>query len=228
MAYRAVSGWVEGRTGKNLSRGFKLGLMTKYLFILSVAALCYLFISDRDATPIEHSPGVLISDQPRQLNQKPTGFMLDDYQVTRKARFEIRARVLSTEPYYTGRTADLSPIDLALGWGVMSDTAVLRQIDISQSARWYRTKYDLPPPIPEQQIIFNSSNMHMIPARKDIERTLKALREGDIVSISGYLVDVDHDSGWNWRSSMSRLDTGNGACELVFVESLSVENPGKG
>ena len=108
----------------------------------------------------------------------------------------------------------------------MSDSAVLKQIDISQSARWYRTKYDLPPPISEQQIIFNSSNMHMIPARKGIERKLKKLREGDIVSISGYLVDVDHDSGWYWHSSMSRLDTGDGACELVYVESLSVVNPG--
>ncbi len=202
--------------------------MTRRIFIFSVIVLAYLIIRDWDSKPIEHPPGILVTDRPLQVDLQPSTFMLDDYQITRKASFEIRARVLSKEPYYLNRTADLSPIDLALGWGVMSDTAVLRQIDISQSARWYRTKYDLPPPIPEQQIIFNSSNMHMIPARKDIERTLKALREGDIVSISGYLVDVDHDSGWNWRSSMSRLDTGNGACELVFVESLSVENPGKG
>lgn len=202
--------------------------MTRRIFIFSVIVLAYLIIRDWDSKPIEHPPGILVADRPVQVDLQPSTFMLDDYQITRKASFEIRARVLSKEPYYLNRTADLSPIDLALGWGVMSDTAVLRQIDISQSARWYRTKYDLPPPIPEQQIIFNSSNMHMIPARKDIERTLKALREGDIVSISGYLVDVDHDSGWNWRSSMSRLDTGNGACELVFVESLSVEAPGKG
>ena len=64
--------------------------------------------------------------------------------------------------------------------------------------------------------------MHMIPARKGIERKLKKVREGDIVLIQGYLVDVDHISGWHWRSSMSRTDTGNGACELVFVESLLI------
>lgn len=202
--------------------------MTRRIFIFSVIALGYLIIRDWDSTPIEHPPGILVAERPLQVDLQPSTFMLDDYQLTRKASFEIRARVLSKEPYYLNRTADLSPIDLALGWGVMSDTAVLKQIDISQSARWYRTKYDLPPPIPEQQIIFNSSNMHMIPARMDIERSLKNLREGDIVSIRGYLVDVDHDSGWYWRSSMSRLDTGDGACELVFVESLSVENPGQG
>ena len=200
--------------------------MTRRIFILSVIALGYLVVRDWDSKPIEHPPGILVAERPEQVDLQPSTFMLNDYQLTRKASFSIRARVLSKEPYYIGRTADLAPIDLALGWGEMSDSAVLSQIDISQSARWYRTRYNLPPPISEQQIIFNSSNMHMIPARKDIERSLKKLREGDIVSISGYLVDVDHDSGWYWHSSMSRLDTGDGACELVYVESLSVENPG--
>ena len=200
--------------------------MTKYLFIFSVFALGYLWIQDRDMRPIVHPPGILVREQPLQVDMQPSAFMLDDYHVTRKARFEIRARVLSTEPYYMGRGGDLAPIDLALGWGVMSDQAVLDQIDISQSSRWYRTRYELPPPVPDQQIIASSSNMHMIPARKDIERSLKKLRSGDIIRLKGYLVDVDHDSGWHWRTSMSRTDTGGGACELVYVESLLVEDPG--
>ena len=197
--------------------------MTGGIFILSLIVLGYLVIRDWDSGPIEHPPGVLVAERPVQADLQLSTFMLGDYQLTRKASFEIRARVLSKEPYYLGRTADLAPIDLALGWGVMSDSAVLSQIEISQSARWYRTRYDLPPPIADKQIIFNSSNMHMIPARKALERSLKKLREGDIVLIKGYLVDVDHDSGWYWHSSMSRLDTGDGACELVYVESLSVE-----
>ncbi|MCP4045664.1 MAG: hypothetical protein GY732_06695 [Gammaproteobacteria bacterium] len=196
--------------------------MTRRIFILSVIALCYLIIRDWDSKPIEHLPGILVTDSPRQVNVQPSGFRIDDYQLTRKAKFEIQARVLSIEPYYTGRTADLSPIDLALGWGVMSNQAVIDQLNISQSGRWYRWKYEASPPVPEQQIISNSSNMHMIPASKPVERSLKKLRKGDIIAISGYLVDVDHESGWHWRSSMTRTDTGDGACELVYVESLSV------
>ena len=200
--------------------------MVKRLFILSIAVLLFLTIRDWDSSPIVHAPGVLVKQQPVQVNLQPSGFMLDDYRLTRKARFEIRARVLSKEPYYMSREADLSPMDLALGWGAMSDQAVLDQIDISQSGRWYRTRYALPPPIPERQVIYNSSNMHMIPAASDIERTLKKLRHGDVISIRGFLVDVDHDSGWRWRTSMSRQDTGAGACEIVYVESLTVESPG--
>lgn len=200
--------------------------MTRRIFILSVIALGYLFIKDWGMKPLVHPPGILVTETPLQVNLQSSGFMLDDYRVTRRAQFEIRARVLSTEPYYLHRDGDLSPIDLALGWGVMSDQSVLDQIDISQSSRWYRTRYEMPPPVPELQIIFHSSNMHMIPAKKSIARALKKLREGDIITLRGYLVDVDHDSGWLWRTSMSRTDTGNGACEIVYVESLDVEASG--
>ena len=108
-----------------------------------------------------------------------------------------------------------------------SDQAVIDQLDISQSGRWYRWKYEGSPPVPEQQIIGSSSNMHMIPASKSVERSLKNLRKGEIIRVNGYLVDVDHPSGWYWRTSMSRTDTGDGACEIVYVESLSVETPGQ-
>ena len=66
--------------------------------------------------------------------------------------------------------------------------------------------------------------MHMIPASASVERSLMKLREGDVVVLQGYLVDVDHDSGWRWRTSMTRTDTGAGACEIVYVESIAVQN----
>ena len=35
------------------------------------------------------------------------------------------------------RESDLAPVDLALGWGRMSDEAILKDIQISQSGRFY-------------------------------------------------------------------------------------------
>ena len=84
--------------------------MIRRLFIFSVVVLAYLVIRDRDSKPIEHSPGILVAERPLQVDLQPSTFMLDDYQLTRKASFEIRARVLSKEPYYLGRTADLAPV----------------------------------------------------------------------------------------------------------------------
>ncbi len=197
--------------------------MTRKLLILSAVAFAYLLARQWEERPIAHAPGVLVPQTPAQTDLQTSTFMMDGYQLTRRAEFEIQARVLSTRNYYLGHESDLSPLDLALGWGVMSDQAVLDRIKISQSSRWYRARWDFPAPLSEQQFIANSSNMHMIPARKGIKDSLKELRSGDLVTLNGYLVDVDHDSGWTWRTSLSRSDTGSGACEIVYVESLIVE-----
>jgi hypothetical protein len=197
--------------------------MVRKLFFISIAILAYLVIRDRDQEPITHPPGILVAENPVQLNIQTASFEMDDYQLTKKARFKIHARVLSTERYYLNREADLSPVDLALGWGIMSDQGLLEQIEISQSSRWYRWKYEHSLPVSDQQIITSSGNMHMIPATRSVERSLMNLREGNVIVLEGYLVDVDHDSGWRWRTSMSRADTGAGACEIVYVEAVSFE-----
>jgi len=196
--------------------------MIRKLFLISIAVLAYMVASNWEHRPITHPPGILVAEAPVQVNIEPTSFEMDGYQLSRKARFEIHARVLNTEPYYLRREADLSPIDLALGWGVMSDQSLLDQLDISQSSRWYHWRYEHSLPVPDQKIIASSSNMHMIPAGASVKRSLKKLRKGDIIFLQGYLVDVDHESGWRWRTSMSRTDIGAGACEIVYVESITV------
>jgi hypothetical protein len=64
--------------------------------------------------------------------------------------------------------------------------------------------------------------MHMIPATPLIERRLTALRPNDVVRLRGYLVEAEAPDGWRWRSSLSREDTGAGACEVVWVEALEL------
>jgi hypothetical protein len=173
---------------------------------------------------IVHPPGILVPEAPRQVllaGLEPLDF--GGYQLTRRASFQVRARVLSRENYRWGGEADLSPIDLALGWGVMSDQAVLDRIDISQGSRWYFTRYELPPPIPDREIIRHSGNMHMVPAGPAVLRELEKVRAGDIIRGRGYLVDVDHDSGFYWRTSLRRDDTGGGSCEIFYLEQFEIE-----
>lgn len=197
--------------------------MTKKLFFVSVLALVLLWFKDRGNEPVTHPPGVLAPAAPLQVQIQPSRLELGEYLVTKKARFDIRARILGIEPYHLGREADLSPLDLALGWGVMSDQSVLDRIRITQSGRWYYTRYEFPAPLPDREIIRNSGNMHMIPAEKWIEKELKKLRRGDLVRLQGYLVDVDADSGWRWRTSLTREDTGGGSCEILYVDYIEVE-----
>ena len=63
--------------------------------------------------------------------------------------------------------------------------------------------------------------MHMVPASADVERALKSIVPGQQVTFSGYLIEARAADGWHWRSSLTREDTGAGACELVWVERIS-------
>ena len=133
------------------------------------------------------------------------------------AGFSVDARVLSRRDYGSDRPAQFSPLDLALGWGPMTDTTTLAQLNVRQSNRWYRYGWIGNPPLDPAVIIRNSANMHMIPSNDDINRALHAVQRDDRVRIDGWLVEAHDGSGWNWRSSMTRDDTGEGACEVVYV-----------
>ncbi|MDZ7268791.1 MAG: hypothetical protein ONB48_13715 [candidate division KSB1 bacterium] len=172
---------------------------------------------------ISHPPGILVPEEPEQhLLHQTRMWQHKNYWISPLATFKLRARVLHKKRYDFGREADLSPVDLALGWGPMSDQAVLEHLTISQATRRYFVRSKTPP-LPLRTIFRFSSNMHMIPATPDIAQTLAEVRVGEIIVLQGYLVAVRSNDGWRWRSSLSRDDTGDGACELVWVERLAIQ-----
>lgn len=171
---------------------------------------------------ITYGPGIVAEQSPSQQKiAKQQTFDHDGYTITPLAQFQLEARVLSVARYRFDREAALSPVDLALGWGPMSDEAVLDQISISQSNRFYFWEASQLP-ISKAEITENSANMHLIPANDRVEKNLKRIRNGHIVRIQGMLVEVRGQDGWQWKSSTTRMDTGNGACELIWVEDLSL------
>ncbi len=193
--------------------------MRKYVILLvTVASAIFWFREEK----VELGPGVLAPEVPKQIPLKGAiPIVFEDYTITPLAGFSVKAKVLSKENYWFGREADLSPVDLALGWGRMSDEEILKDISISQSGRWYSWRVKAFP-IPRREIETHSANMHMIPTNRDIEDSLKKIKSGQLVQLHGKLVRVDAKDGWHWISSLTREDTGGRSCELVYVEGLRV------
>ena len=195
--------------------------MKKIVLILLLIGASWQFYSGGGQVIL--GPGVMAEEEPYQASiSSPASHRIDDYTITEFAEFSIKAKVLSRKNYYLGREADLSPVDLALGWGNMSDESILDNIEISQSGRFYQWRVKSFP-LPRREIESSSANMHLIPAKEAVASDIRKIRTGDIIELSGSLVNVTAASdGWRWQSSQTRYDIGNGACELIWVNSLKV------
>ena len=175
--------------------------------------------------PTRYPPGILVAREPIQGEvpaEENSAWPHGVYMVRPLARYDIQARLLSRKIYSNDEIADLCPIDFAVGWGPMTDQAVLDRLRIWQTGRFFFWEYHNPPPIPKDQIISHASNMHLIPSTPDIASALKRIRTGDIFRLQGKLVEATRAGLYPVRSSLSRNDTGKGACEVMWVESVEV------
>jgi len=194
--------------------------MKRWFLIAIVAAAAWYWWLQAD---LPRSAGVVAGRAPIQsaLTDPVPALSKPGYRIKPLAVFALEARVLGVERYRFDRGAELSPVDLALGWGRMSDSAILDRIKITQGERfyyWSTADY----PIPRREIETSSANVHIVPGNESVLRQLATIRRGHVVHLKGYLIDVQGADGWLWKSSLTRTDTGRGACELIWVERLDV------
>lgn len=168
-------------------------------------------------------PQVVAGSEPLQspVPASVSPFRLAVAQLQPLAGFSVDARVLSREDYHIGRESALSPTDLALGWKRMRDDDVLSHLSIDQSSRWYHYRWSGESPLPPAEIARTSANMHMIPSSNAVADALHRVRPGDHIRVDGWLVEADAPDGWHWRSSLTRDDVGDGACEVVYVCAIT-------
>jgi hypothetical protein len=195
---------------------------TWLLFIVAILGGVHWWIYERAQT---RPPGVLVAEEPQQqdLDPSPT-FDYRGYRIVKRARYDIAARVLRKEIYRADGAASLAPVDLAVGWGPLSDTRIVDRLEFSQMGRFFywKPKDFATFPLAPESLIRHGAQMHLIPSTKELDGRVRRLRPGQIATIGGYLVDVRGPGGFAWSTSLTRTDTGDGACEIVWVETLEV------
>jgi hypothetical protein len=175
--------------------------------------------------PVHPPDGLLAPEDPRQVSLQGTaGVAFGRWMLTPRAEYDVTARILSREDYSFDRLSDLVPEDLALGWGAMSDNRTLRLLKIDQGARFYSWRPLAPLPIATQEVIEHSANTHVIPANPVVRSQLARLRVGEVVHLTGMLVDGVRNDGMYFHTSLTRSDTGAGACEVMLVQSVQVRS----
>jgi hypothetical protein len=198
--------------------------MRTLLVIIMAATLwgAYNSFVSRDRS---HPPGPIAMEEPRQRNiDRGATFRLNRYTLTTRARFSTTARLLRTERYRVDAGAEISPIDVAIGWGPMSDSVLLDQLKLTQRGRFLHWSSSKQPTVPWEVINRSAANLHVIPVDSIVLTKLANARVGDLIEIEGELVDVKRDDGWHWNTSLTRDDQGAGACEVIYVTNIVIRS----
>lgn len=164
-----------------------------------------------------------------------------DVDIELLAEYSISGRIFDAVNHKYKFTSDiyseLSPVDLAIGWGVVANDAKKLKINSVQTRMIKTECLDQAwcDQVGWETINTNSSNTHFIPANDEIRSKLISAREGDYVKIDGYLVGVYSDYAQPWVSSLERNDhhqqgwlaQGLGlennaayACEIMYVTDM--------
>lgn len=208
----------------------------RWLFVLTALCLVGIWYSPvsprvpdppafkRGVSPSCPLPPLVETGQPplqTEITEGMRPFLLEAATLHPLAGFSITARVLSRENYVFGQEAELSPTDLLLGWNRMAEDSTVSQFSFGQARRYGSYEWRGSPPIPPDEIVRSVTNMHVIPYDESVAWELRRVKKGDRVRIDGWLVEASAPDGWRWRSSLTRDDTGNGACEVVYVCAIT-------
>ena len=158
---------------------------------------------------------------------------LDGYDLTIdfKYTYDIEALVISTKDYSPSNIGNkLSPKDLALAWGPVAQVNDKYDFHWRHGSRFYYWNLDSWDDLEriggESVVTEHSANCHIIPADDEVKKKVKKMKAGDHIRLKGYLVNIDGSTSdgntfW-WYSSTVRSDSGDGACEVIYVTDAQI------
>lgn len=211
---------------------------------IAVAGVIALAIAGVLAWNFMHRPGIPVasgqSSQVIDLSMEPVQtepakqFLLlsrkDGLTLVTRARYRIAGKVVGVR-HYAGfdNAATGFPIDLGLAWGDVGKSDFDRHVRFyfsndEKHNQWLMYKYDGALPWPESYFQSHVSNNHICPATENLFNAIVALEKGEVVMLEGYLAESRDADGNSMDTSLSRTDTGAGACESFFVQKMQVGN----
>lgn len=170
-------------------------------------------------------PGMLAGGSPVVTQADLHTFSDGDFQFQVISHYEADARVLNASKYYFDRMSRISPMDLAIGWDNLSDEAFINAIDFSITERELEWQTHVST-IDQNEIENSTELLHIIPKNRQIKEALKTVKIGDIVTLSGYLVNVKSATGLTWNSKANnRVLKRQTKGKIVYVYHLDISHP---
>src|SRR5215470_1495079 len=208
-------------------------------FALALCVALAIYLSFRDVPLPEASrvDAIVRESEPLQepSDRRPFAVTIDGYRYTLapKANYDISGLVVSQHRgdamwnlYHKADPGNIK--DVCVVWGEDITNGSYRKVRFSSEEFTCNYSWSgvITPPFNPEKV----SNNHLIPATPDVAAAIRAVHVGDQVRMKGLLVDYtvskDGRDIFTRRTSLTRKDTGNGACEILYVTDLAVLAPG--
>ena len=206
-------------------------------FLLSGAASYFMRDNVRSVAAI-HPEALAEPLQTVATNTSVCEFTRNGYRYSVAPRYDYRITGLLVRKKVYGwwvidRAEKVFPVDLCLLWGDNLRNNVHREpsVKFAQDCRWCWVRWKGNVPFNPRQM----SNNHLLPADDRVEASIKRLHHGDQICLRGQLVNVNarlldkggrYDSeAVTWNSSVTRDDSGDGACEVIYVREVELLQP---
>ena len=204
------------------------------LVLLSLLALSFL----RDQRlPDAGQLDPLIAREPVQepINLEPFDRTVDgqSYHIVPVASYDISALVVSEHDSRTWwdlvhkKAGDfLNVTDLCVVWGQDTTDSLYQQVSFANSE--FTCEWSAPADGVHSMATDGVSNNHILTDDRFTARDLRELRIGDQIRLRGYLVNYANQRAPNdyRNTSLVRTDLGDGACEIIYVNDLTVLHAG--
>lgn len=141
------------------------------------------------------------------------------FRVRAVSEMSFRSVILSRRRYFFDRFR-ISPMDLVLGWGALSNPSVFRSLRVSTSRPDIHVRKTSDQEFDPELIMSSMSLFHIIPSRISVWDDLSRLRRNNIVDLSGFLCEVtDLDGERHPYRSVSASGTWR---YILLVEAVSL------
>lgn len=156
------------------------------------------------------------------------------YTVTPRFAYDLSGMVVSTHDAassmdtFHGEMKDhVNVVDLCVVWGGTAREEIYKEYDFSNNDTFC---FGVPKSEKSRTIeIPTMSNNHLVTNDPGLTAELRKVRPGDQVRFAGYLVNysrqIENNGTLTRNTSTVRTDTGDGACEVVYVNEFEILRP---
>jgi hypothetical protein len=194
--------------------------MLKHIFLVIILIFCYLLWEQR---PVRYGDGVVAEKKPEIASiDFPNPIETDNFIINPKFEISGTVRVIAKSRYWFEDMSHISPFDLLLSWDRMSDEDLLKRMLVKIDDRSYHVQMTKPP-YQRGNIHEHLMMTHIIPATEQIQEKISSLRRGQMVSISGYIVDIENLLGNEWISPVRDNLPANRSSHWLWLENITLE-----